>query len=142
MNSEPKVLEGYKIFVVEDDHDIQLFMKRILECCGASVTIASNGSEAVDVLLHESFDVALMDIEMPICNGFEAVGRVRAAGYEKPIVALSSRYVDTDFAPPYSDFFDEKLPKPVTLPTLIQTIKHVRHNPPPSGILHRSSFVL
>lgn len=126
MNPEPKVLEGYKIFVAEDDHDIQVFMKRILEKCGASVTIASNGSEAVDVLLHESFDVALMDIEMPICNGFEAVGRIRAAGYEKPIVAISARYGESDFLPPYSEFFDEKLPKPVTLPTLIRTITQVR----------------
>lgn len=126
MNLEPKILEGYKIFVAEDDHDIQLFMKRILERCGASVTLASNGSEAVDALLHETFDVALMDIEMPICNGFEAVGRIRAAGYNKPIVAISARYREADFKPPYSDFFDEKLPKPVTLPTLIRTITQLR----------------
>jgi CheY-like chemotaxis protein len=136
MNLESKVLEGYKIFVAEDDHDIQLFMKRTLERCGASVRIASNGSEAVEALLQESFDVALMDIEMPICNGFEAVGTLRAAGYKKPIVAISARYTPTDFKPPYSEFFDEKLPKPVSLPRLIATIKHLHRAGPGNIVLN------
>lgn len=129
MIEDSRALEGYKIFVAEDDHDIQLFMKRILERCGASVTLASNGSEAVDVLLHETFDVALMDIEMPICDGFEVVDRVRAAGYGNPIVAISARYVGSSFPAKYRKRFDEQLQKPVPLPTLIETIKHLRRAP-------------
>ena len=132
MIAEPRVLEGYKIFVAEDDHDIQAFMKTILEQCGASVTIVSDGSAAIEVLLHESFDVALMDIEMPICSGFEAVGKIRAAGYGKPIVAISSRYRDENFDHPFANCFNEKLPKPVNLPVLIQTIKHFSRNASPT----------
>lgn len=136
MIEESRALEGYKIFVAEDDHDIQLFMKRILERCGASVTLASNGSEAMEVLLHETFDVALMDIEMPICNGFEVVDRVRQAGYENPIVAISARYVGAEFPARYMGSFDERLPKPVALPTLIETIKHLRREASPVELRH------
>ncbi len=125
MISESKILEGYKILVAEDDLNIQAFMKTILERYGATVTIASDGSEACEVLLHEKFDVALMDIEMPVCNGFEAAGRIRAAGYIEPIVAISSRYIDKDFKHPFANCFNEKLSKPVNLPILIDMIKNM-----------------
>lgn len=126
METEAGALKGYKIFVAEDDKDVQAFMKRCLEYCGAHVTAVSNGLDAVNTLLHETFDVALMDIEMPVCSGVEAVDRVRASGYHEPIVALSSLCGNPNWQSTLDKAFDEKLEKPVKLPTLIETIRHYK----------------
>lgn len=126
METEAGVLKGYRIFVAEDDLDVQAFMRRSLEYCGAHVTAVSNGLDAVDRLSHESFDVALMDIEMPEVDGLEAVGRVRALGYHEPIVALSSLCSNPALQSTLDAIFDEKLAKPVQLPTLIETIRHYK----------------
>ncbi|MES2746065.1 MAG: response regulator [Bdellovibrionota bacterium] len=126
MEAENGVLKGYKIFVAEDDRDVQAFMKRCLEYYGAHVTAVSNGRDAVDTLLHETFDVALMDIEMPLCDGLEAAGRVREKGYREPIVALSSLCSRPELQLSLDAKFDEKLDKPVVVPTLIETILHLK----------------
>ncbi len=126
MEAEIGVLKGYKIFVAEDDKDVQAFMKRCLEYYGAHVTAVSNGRDAVNTLLHQSFDVALMDIEMPLCDGLEAAGEVRERGYREPIVALSSLCSRPDLQVSLNERFDEKLDKPVVVPTLIETIRHLK----------------
>jgi CheY-like chemotaxis protein len=126
MEAENTVLKGYKIFVAEDDRDVQAFMKRCLESYGAEVTTVSNGREAVDTLLHETFDVALMDIEMPLCDGLKAAGEVREKGYREPIVALSSVCNRPELQTSLNEKFDEKLAKPVVVPTLIETIRHLK----------------
>lgn len=126
MEAQSSVLKGYKIFVAEDDRDVQAFMKRTLEHFGAKVTAVSNGMDAVETLLHETFDVALMDIEMPCCSGFDAADRVRAGGYREPIVALSSLCDKPELQSELDKSFDEKLQKPVLLPALIETIRHYK----------------
>jgi len=82
------------ILLAEDDEGIQWFIVRLLEEEGHSVEVAGNGKEAVDLLEKKRFDLVLMDIEMPVMDGFEATRIIRdpASGvldHETPILAFT-----------------------------------------------------
>lgn len=81
-SAEPEVeavvdLKGKRAVVVEDEGVTQLQLRRILRARGIEVVgVASNGKEAVDVVLAQRPDFVLMDIQMPIMNGMEAARRI------------------------------------------------------------------
>src|SRR5690606_18595773 len=64
--------DGAQILMAEDNRVNQGFANETLEALGVSVTIVSNGKEAIDKLKERSFDLVLMDCQMPIMDGFEA----------------------------------------------------------------------
>ena len=78
------------ILVAEDTIELQLLVRRMLEGMGAIVTIANNGIEAVEQLQQQSFDLVLMDMQMPVMDGIEATRRIRAAGNRVPLYALTA----------------------------------------------------
>ncbi|MEK7357298.1 MAG: response regulator [Bdellovibrionota bacterium] len=83
-------LHGVKILLVEDSPENQFLMKRFLEFAGATIDLASNGQEGVEMALHHTYDIVLMDIQMPVLDGYNATTRLRATGYDRPIVALTA----------------------------------------------------
>ncbi|MES3038590.1 MAG: PAS domain S-box protein [Bdellovibrionota bacterium] len=83
-------LGGAKILVVEDSIDNQDLIKLILNLANAEVDIANNGQEGVDRALANNYDLILMDIQMPVLDGYKATETLRARGYKKPIVALTA----------------------------------------------------
>ena len=101
-DSERKLLEQIersrlrgRILVVEDGWDNQRLIRHILERAGCEVEVAENGQVGVDLALEacdrdEPFDVILMDVQMPVLDGYEATRRLRARGYAKPIIALTA----------------------------------------------------
>jgi CheY-like chemotaxis protein len=73
----------------------------MLERAGCSVTVAENGQVGVDLALaaceaDEPFDVILMDVQMPVLDGYEATRRLRAEGYAGPIIALTAHALATE----------------------------------------------
>ena len=75
--------------MAEDLPDLQDVERRILEAMGIDVTFANNGQEAVDAAMRQSFDLILMDMQMPIMDGIEATRTLREQGSKTPIVALT-----------------------------------------------------
>jgi len=82
---------GVSVLVAEDNSTSQLILRKVLEHAGHRVTIADNGEAAVTKLRTGKFDIALMDINMPVMNGIEATKLYRLASIGRtrvPIVAL------------------------------------------------------
>ncbi len=79
-----------KILVAEDNKINQLVTKNLLKTIGCNCVIVENGAEAVEVLKKQSFDLILMDINMPILDGMEATLEIRKFDSTTPIVALTA----------------------------------------------------
>ncbi len=117
---------GYRILLAED-HDInRLLAREMLERLGQRVTVAVDGSEAVAAVLREQraerpFDLVLMDVQMPVCDGYAATRAIRAAGIGAdllPIAALTANAYAEDVAQAKAAGMQEHLAKPLDFAAL------------------------
>lgn len=117
-----------KILVVDDNHVNLLVAKQILEKENFHVTEASNGKEALDKMSTTSFDLVLMDIQMPVLNGFEATERIREFDKKTPIFALSASVL-SDLKEEIKFYgFNGLILKPFDPKKLIETLKTTINN--------------
>jgi CheY-like chemotaxis protein len=77
------------VLIAEDNEDIRELVALQLRRMGVSVLQAENGSRAIDVALAEHPALVLMDMDMPVMSGFEAVERLRSQGFTAPILAMT-----------------------------------------------------
>lgn len=83
-------MEGLKILVVEDNHLNRLVAEKILKKWKAEVDVAENGLKGSELAAKNDYDIILMDIEMPVMNGYEAAMEIRRFNKEIPIIALTA----------------------------------------------------
>lgn len=83
-------ISSYKILVVEDNKINQMVTKKIIEKNNYKCFVVDDGYAALDILEKETFDVILMDINMPVINGFETTRMIRDKGIDIPIIALTA----------------------------------------------------
>ncbi len=77
--------------LIADDNQINaLIAQRALESAGFRTRVANTGSEALETALNQETSLVLMDLRMPVMDGFEAMRRLRAEGFEAPIIAISA----------------------------------------------------
>jgi signal transduction histidine kinase len=79
-----------KVLLAEDNEGCQALTKKQLASFGVEVAIVGNGNEAVKIVEEQSFDVILMDMQMPYLNGYQATEMLVAKGVTTPIVALTA----------------------------------------------------
>ena len=112
-----------KILVVEDMPLNQLLMRTVLDDFGYGCDIASNGKLAIDKLQKDTYDLVLMDLQMPEMNGFEATAYIREVlKLNIPIIALTADVTTVDLAKCKSVGMDDYLAKPVNENLLHQKI--------------------
>ena len=80
----------FKILVVEDNKINQTVTRKIIEKNNCSCIIVDDGYQAIEILKKENFDVILMDINMPLMNGFETTRKIRKNQIQTPIIALTA----------------------------------------------------
>ena len=79
-----------KILVAEDNPSNQKLINILLQKMGMEVTLVGDGQAAVEKALSETYDLVLMDMQMPILDGYEATRQLRVKGYKAPIIAITA----------------------------------------------------
>lgn len=118
----PVRLDGTKVLVVDDSPDNQILITRFLRMAGAAVDVANNGREGLDKLGKGPFDVVIMDIQMPVMDGYEALAQLRGQGYRKPILALTAHALKEEQRRCLALGFDSHLSKPVNRHFLLEEV--------------------
>ncbi|MBK5939324.1 PAS domain S-box protein [Halochromatium roseum] len=109
----PPHLAGRTLLLVEDNSLNREVARALLEKTGARIIEAHNGREAVDSLAEQAVDLVLMDLQMPVMDGFEASRRIRAQHPELPILALSAAVMDDDRQRAEAAGMNDHLAKPI-----------------------------
>jgi PAS domain S-box-containing protein len=119
--------QSYRILLAEDNLVNQRLAIRLLEKRGHAVTLASNGQQAVDLALSENFDLILMDVQMPILDGFEATNAIRMAekrtGEHTPIIAMTAHAMKGDKERCLEAGMDGYAAKPLQIQKLMEEIE-------------------
>ena len=114
-----------KILLVEDNELNFEIAKTVLEEAGFRVDGASNGKEAVDKASNNTYDVILMDIQMPIMDGYEATKKLRKLGNRTPIIAMTANAFSEDRKKAKDVGMDGYIAKPIDVKTLVSTIMNI-----------------
>lgn len=122
-----KPLFGLRLLVVDDSSDNQVLFSRFLVSAGAHVSMARDGAEGVTKCLEsqakgEAFDAVIMDIRMPIMDGYEATRQLRGYGFRGPVIALTAHAVPGEEGRCRAAGCSEFLTKPIDRSRLTQTI--------------------
>ena len=119
---QPVVMVGGRVLLVEDNRVNRMLVQRILVQGQMQVVEAENGEQALDCLDREpDFDLVIMDMQMPVMDGYVAAGRMRSQGFGGPILALTANVMAEDRGRCLDAGCDEFLGKPVRAGQLLAT---------------------
>lgn len=115
-------LEGKKILIVEDSEDNQVLLKYYLKNIKADIQLAKNGLEGIDVTQNFNPDLVLMDIQMPVMDGYTATKELRDSGFKNPIIALTAHALNEDRERALNNGFNDYLTKPIDRKLLMEAL--------------------
>jgi PAS domain S-box-containing protein len=125
----PTLPPGCRILLAEDGPDNQRLISFLLEKAGATVAVADNGAVAVEQVLASlanaqtpGFDVVLMDMQMPVLDGYGATQQLRAGGYRGPIIAVTAHAMKSDRLKCLQVGCDDYLSKPIDRAHLLKMV--------------------
>jgi PAS domain S-box-containing protein len=128
----PEIYLRGRILLVEDGADNQRLFRMQLNSSGASVVSAMNGQMAVDLATSQPFDLILMDMQMPVMDGYAATTELRRRGLKIPIIALTAYAMEEDRARCLTIGCDAYLSKPVEEQTLLTAVHRYLGQPVPA----------
>lgn len=122
-------LNGKTVLICEDNIINSEILKELLECEGMACDMAFNGQEAVDKARSASYHIILMDIRMPVMDGYQATREIREFDLETPIVALSANVFSDEVQNAFEAGMDDFLEKPIVIPKLLATLRQFLSTP-------------
>ncbi|QDV51674.1 PAS domain-containing sensor histidine kinase [Gimesia fumaroli] len=136
------------ILLVEDGIYNQRLINFLLTKAGAEITIVENGQHAIDELMKsrevgdpigDPYDLILMDIQMPVLDGYSTTRKIRALGYTKPIIALTIHAMDSDRQKCFDAGCDEYMSKPLERKKLISIINSFLRKPQKQNLVAKEA---
>ncbi len=117
-------LAGARILLVEDQPINQQVAMEMLEDAGVSVSVAENGRQALEALQASEFDAVLMDLQMPVMDGYEAARRIRMnpAWAELPVIAMTAHAMQSDREKCLEIGMNDHISKPIESARLYATL--------------------
>ncbi len=136
VSPEPRLPLDTHLLVVEDNAINQQIAKEILQQAGCRVTLAENGLEALQYLEEEAFDAVLMDVQMPIMDGYEATRWIRANPrfQSLPIIAMTAHAMAGDAERCLQAGMNDYLSKPIDIPQLFRVLHKWLSEPPKRAV--------
>jgi two-component system sensor histidine kinase/response regulator len=132
---------GFNLLLAEDNAVNRKLAISLLEKMGHRVTLAENGQEAIEACRQDSFDLVLMDIQMPVMGGVEATRKIReeeqTTGIHTPIVAMTAHALAGDEKKYLLNGMDGYISKPVRIDFLRAEIDRLAKRVKPKGEAHR-----
>ncbi|MFT3711451.1 MAG: ATP-binding protein [Archangium sp.] len=127
-------VDGLSVLIVEDNRVNQIVASRLVEKLGARVALANDGVEALERLEAQTFDVLLMDLQMPRLDGLQTTRAIRQLNLPKQprIVALTANAFEADVSRCLSAGMDDFLSKPLRLEALHRALATGRSGPSPA----------
>lgn len=118
------IIKGKRILIVDDDMRNIYALETVLEEAQVEVTVATNGAEAVDEIKNGEFDAVLMDIMMPVMDGYQATKKIRDMGHkELPIIALTAKAMKGDREKCLEAGVSDYMSKPLDIEKLLSLLR-------------------
>lgn len=117
-----ELLKGKKILIVEDDLSSRLYLNKILEKAEANILNAGDGEEAVAMALNIDVDIVLMDIQLPIIDGYAATLKIREVKKDLIIIAQTAYGLLGDKEKILNSGFTDYIIKPILYQNLIEKL--------------------
>jgi len=114
-----------KILIVDDEPDILLMLKMSLEDEGHEVVMAADGQSGLDRLAEHRPDVVLLDVMMPVLDGWGVLERKQRDGDDTPVIVLSAKTEETDIAKAMALGATEYVTKPFDLDKVVALVAAV-----------------
>ena len=117
-------IRGARVLLVEDNDINQTVAQDLLERMGLEVTVAGDGQQALDFLEQKTFDVVLMDLQMPVMDGFEASRRIRSQPRfdDLPVIAMTAAVLSCDREACVSVGMNDHVAKPIVPQDLLAVL--------------------
>ncbi len=131
--SQPPNLAGCTVLLVEDNKINRQVAQLHLRPTGAQVRVAENGAEAVEAVRDQAPDLILMDLQMPVMDGFEATRVLRDEGYTGPIIAVTAAVMAEDQKRSRAAGMDAHLGKPIDTRQLFAALQEHLVGTEPAG---------
>jgi two-component system response regulator MprA len=119
----PGTLGGGRVLVVDDDPDVRDSLARALRLSGYAVTTAVHGADALDAVARSPVDLIVLDVQMPVVDGFDACRMLRARGDATPVLVLTARAAVDDRVTGLEVGADDYLVKPFALRELLARVR-------------------
>lgn len=117
-----ELLKGKKILVVEDDMASRLYLNKILEKAEVEIFNAVDGEEAVSMALANDVDIVLMDIQLPVIDGYAAMSKIREVKKDLIIIAQTAYGLLGDKERILNSGFTDYIIKPILYQNLIEKL--------------------